>query len=46
VKGYYRQGSAYLILNKLEDARDSFKTANNLTQNKDQDIKEKLKTIK
>lgn len=25
VKGYYREGSAYLALGKIEDARDSFR---------------------
>ncbi|EAR82479.1 serine/threonine protein phosphatase superfamily protein, putative (macronuclear) [Tetrahymena thermophila SB210] len=45
VKGYYREGSAYLALGKLEDARNSFKAAHKL-QPKDTDINEKLKKLK
>lgn len=45
VKGYYREGSAYLALGKLEDARNSFKQAHKL-QPKDADINEKLKKLK
>lgn len=45
VKGYYREGSAYLALSKLNEARDSFKQAFKLSP-KDSDISEKLKKIR
>ncbi len=46
VKGYYRLGSAYLSLSKLDQAKDAFLQASRLTKGKDDDIELKLKTVK
>ena len=46
IKSYYRQGSAYLMLSKLEQARANFTKANQLSNGKDEDILEKLKLVK
>jgi len=46
IKSYYRQGSAYLLLSKLEQAKANFTKANQLSNSKDDDIQEKLKLVK
>jgi serine/threonine-protein phosphatase 5 len=46
IKSYYRQGSAYLLLSKLEQAKANFTKANQLSNSKDDDILEKLKLVK
>ena len=45
-KAYYRKGIAYLLLSKLDEAKNSFNIANKLQGGKDKDILEKLNQIK
>jgi serine/threonine-protein phosphatase 5 len=46
VKAYYRKGTAYLMMGKFDEAKDSFVMANKLTGSKDKDIVDKLQQIK
>jgi serine/threonine-protein phosphatase 5 len=46
VKGFYRLGSAYLSLSKLDQAKDAFLQASRLMKGKDEDIEAKLKSVK
>jgi serine/threonine-protein phosphatase 5 len=46
IKAYYRKGTAYLMMGKLNEARDSFVVAKKLTGGKDKDVLEKLNQIK